>query len=83
MKRECIADRGIWTAKKRYILNVWDNEGVRYEEPKLKMMGIEAVKFIYTSPCVVEYIKDCPEHHHEWHRKMMLIKFIDDTRGKG
>ena len=34
----------MWTAKKRYILNVWDSEGVRYEEPKLKMMGIEAVK---------------------------------------
>ena len=44
MKRENIADRGIWTAKKRYILNVWDSEGVRYAEPKLKMMGIEAVK---------------------------------------
>ena len=44
MKRESIADTGIWTAKKRYILNVWDNEGVRYAEPKLKMMGIEAVK---------------------------------------
>jgi len=44
MKREAIADRGIWTAKKRYILNVWDNEGVRYKEPDLKIMGIEAVK---------------------------------------
>ena len=44
MKRECIAQRGIWTAKKRYILNVWDNEGVRYKEPSLKMMGIEAVR---------------------------------------
>lgn len=44
MKRESIADTGIWTAKKHYILNVWDNEGVRYTEPKLKMMGIEAVK---------------------------------------
>lgn len=44
MKREAIADRGIWTAKKRYILNVYDNEGVRYEKPKLKIMGIEAVK---------------------------------------
>ena len=44
MKRENIADRGIWTAKKRYILNVWDSEGVRYTEPKLKMMGIEVVK---------------------------------------
>lgn len=44
MSREVIADRGIWTAKKRYILNVHDNEGVRYSEPKLKIMGIEAIK---------------------------------------
>ena len=39
-----IADKGIWTAKKRYILNVHNSEGVQYAEPKLKMMGIEAVK---------------------------------------
>jgi DNA polymerase elongation subunit (family B) len=51
MKRENIADRGIWTAKKRYILNVWDSEGVRYEEPKLKIMGIEAVKSSTPAPC--------------------------------
>jgi DNA polymerase elongation subunit (family B) len=44
MGREIIADRGIWTAKKRYILNVLDNEGVRYAKPKLKMMGIETAK---------------------------------------
>ena len=51
MKRENIADRGIWTAKKRYILNVWDSEGVRYKEPKLKIMGIEAVKSSTPGPC--------------------------------
>jgi len=44
MEREVIADRGVWTAKKRYILNVLDKEGVRYAEPKLKIMGIEAIK---------------------------------------
>jgi DNA polymerase elongation subunit (family B) len=44
MGREVIANRGIWTAKKRYILNVHDNEGVRYASPKLKIMGIEAIK---------------------------------------
>ena len=44
MEREVIADRGIWVAKKRYILNVHNNEGVQYAEPKLKIMGIEAVK---------------------------------------
>jgi len=51
MKREVIADRGIWTAKKRYILNVQDNEGVRYKEPKLKIMGIEAIKSSTPEPC--------------------------------
>lgn len=51
MAREAIADRGIWTAKKRYILNVHNNEGVQYAEPKLKIMGIEAVKS--STPMVV------------------------------
>ena len=44
MAREGISDSGIWTAKKRYILNVHNNEGVQYKEPKLKIMGIEAIK---------------------------------------
>jgi DNA polymerase elongation subunit (family B) len=78
MKRENIADRGIWTAKKRYILNVWDSEGVRYEEPKLKMMGIEAVKSSTPAPCR-DMIKDA--------LKIMMngtedeiIDFIDQSR---
>jgi len=44
MGREVIANKGIWTAKKRYMLNVWDSEGVRYTEPKLKIMGIETTR---------------------------------------
>ena len=44
MKREALADRGIWTAKKRYILHVYDNEGVRYHEPVMKVMGLEMIK---------------------------------------
>ena len=78
MKRENIAERGIWTAKKRYILNVWDSEGVRYEEPKLKMMGIEAVKSSTPAPCR-KMIKDA--------LKLMMngteedvIDFIDKSR---
>tara|TARA_B100000575_G_scaffold293831_1_gene306621 strand:- start:2359 stop:3075 length:717 start_codon:yes stop_codon:yes gene_type:complete len=51
MKRENIANKGIWTAKKRYILNVWDSEGVRYEKPKLKIMGLEAVKSSTPAAC--------------------------------
>ena len=80
MKRENIADRGIWTAKKRYILNVWDSEGVRYEEPKLKIMGIEAVKSSTPAPCR-KMIKDALN-------LMMggteeeVIEFIDDARAK-
>ena len=80
MKRENIADRGIWTAKKRYILNVWDSEGVRYEEPKLKMMGIEAVKSSTPAPCR-QMIKDA--------LKLMMsgtedevIAYIDKCREK-
>ncbi len=80
MKRENIADRGIWTAKKRYILNVWDSEGVRYEEPKLKMMGIEAVKSSTPAPCR-KMIKDA--------LKLMMsgtedevIEFIENARKK-
>ena len=44
MAREVIADKGIWTAKKRYMLNVYDSEGVRYNSPKLKIMGIETTR---------------------------------------
>jgi len=80
MKRENIAERGIWTAKKRYILNVWDSEGVRYDEPKLKMMGIEAVKSSTPAPCR-QMIKDA--------LKLMMngteeqvIEFIDESRKK-
>ena len=51
MAREVIADKGIWTAKKRYILNVHDSEGVRYAEPQIKVMGIEAVKSSTPAPC--------------------------------
>lgn len=51
MKREAIADKGIWTGKKHYILNVYDLEGVRYNEPHLKMQGIEAVRS--STPAVV------------------------------
>jgi len=80
MKRENIAERGIWTAKKRYILNVWNSEGVQYNEPKLKMMGIEAVKSSTPAPCR-QMIKDG--------LKLMMngtedevIDFIDQCRVK-
>jgi hypothetical protein len=44
MKLECIADKAIFTAKKRYAMNIWYKEGVFYEKAKLKLVGIEAIK---------------------------------------
>ena len=78
MKRENIADRGIWTAKKRYILNVWDSEGVRYEEPKLKVMGIESVKSSTPAPCR-KMLKDAFQILMTGSEDEM-IKFIDSKR---
>ena len=80
MKREVIANKAIWTAKKRYILNVYNEEGVELKEPKLKIMGIEAVKSSTPAPCrakikealKVIMTKDEPA----------LIQFIDDFRQK-
>jgi len=78
MKRENIAERGIWTAKKRYILNVWDSEGVRYSEPKLKIMGMEAVKSSTPAPCRT-MIKEAFKIIMTKTEKEM-IDFIDKTR---
>jgi len=61
MDREVIADRGIWQAKKRYILNVHNSEGVQYEKPKLKIMGIEAIK------------SSTPEHARNWMKELFPI----------
>ena len=78
MKREAIASRGIWTAKKRYALNVYDNEGVRYAEPKLKIMGMEAVKSSTPEVCR-EKIKDALKVIMSGTEKDTQ-KFIDDFK---
>jgi DNA polymerase elongation subunit (family B) len=76
MKREVIASKGIWTAKKRYILNVHDNEGVRYKTPELKIMGIEAVRSSTPQACrekIKESLNIIMNHSNE-----DLIRFIID-----
>ena len=80
MKREVIANKGIWTAKKRYILNVFNEEGVELKEPKLKIMGIEAVKSSTPAPCrnkIKEALKIIMTKD-----ESALIEFIDDFRTK-
>jgi DNA polymerase elongation subunit (family B) len=49
-KREIIADRGIWIAKKRYAVNVYNSEGVTYNPPKLKVLGMEIVRSSTPAP---------------------------------
>ena len=78
MGREAIADKGIWTAKKRYILNLYDMEGVRFKEPTLKIMGIEAVKSSTTAPCRAK-IKEALKILMGGDEKM-LNTFIQDFR---
>jgi DNA polymerase elongation subunit (family B) len=51
MKREALADKGVWTAKKRYILRVHNNEGVQYTKPQLKVLGLEMIKSSTPSAC--------------------------------
>lgn len=80
MKRENIANKGIWKAKKMYILNVWNSEGIQYDKPKLKMMGIEAVRSSTPSSCrdnikkALEIIMNKPE--------TSLHQFIADYRSE-
>ena len=78
MKREVIADKAIWVAKKRYILNSHDIEGVRYKEPKLKIMGVEAVKSSTPAACR-EKIKDALKIIMNEDSKV-LNSFIQDFR---
>jgi DNA polymerase elongation subunit (family B) len=78
MKREVIANKGIWTAKKRYILNVFNEEGVDLKEPKLKIMGIEAVKSSTPAPCRVK-IKEALKVIMT-KDEAALIQFIDEFR---
>ena len=78
MGREVIADKGIWTAKERYILNVYDNEGVRLTKPKLKMMGIETAKSS-TPQWVRERLEDALKVVMKGDEKL-VHEFVDNAR---
>lgn len=80
MDREVITEKAVWTAKKRYAMTVWDNEGVRYDEPELKVQGIEVVKS--DTPAVIR------EELKESLRIILtkeeedLLNFIEDVKSK-
>lgn len=78
MKREALADQGIWTAKKNYILNVYDNEGVKYKTPEIKIVGLAAIKSSTPTVCkakIKEGIRIILNQSED-----DLIKYIDDYR---
>ena len=80
MDRECIADKGVWTAKKRYMMRVHDSEGVRYEEPKTKIMGIETTRS--STPQVVrDSLKEAINLILTTDEET-VIEFIEDFRNK-
>ncbi len=78
MKREKITDRAVFISKKRYIANVWDNEGVRYSEPELAMTGVEAIRSSTPAFCrdrikrAIKLIMTSNEDE--------MIKFISETK---
>ena len=78
MKREVLADRGVWTAKKRYFLNVYNSEGVQYAKPKVKISGLEMIKSSTPSACR-EKLKESLDVILEGTQEDMY-KFIADFR---
>jgi len=80
MDRECIADKAVWTAKKRYMMRVHDSEGVRYEKPKTKIMGIETTRS--STPQVVrDSLKEAIDLILTTDEDS-VIEFIEEFRGR-
>ena len=80
MNREVIGDKGIWTAKKRYLINVRDKEGIRKEKPELKYMGVEIAKSSIPKFCR-EAMKEAVSIVMEKDQPT-LHKFIAETKEK-
>jgi len=80
MEREIIADRAVWTAKKRYMANVHDSEGVRYDPPKQKIMGLETARS--STPQVVRDSLKEAINLILTSDEDTIIKFIGDFREK-
>ena len=58
MKVEGISEKTIVAAKKRYISALWSNEGIFYDEIKIKIKGLEVVKSNIPKVCKDD-IKEC------------------------
>lgn len=80
MKREALADKGIWTAKKHYVLNVYNNEGVSYKVPQVKVMGLDMIKSSTPSACRIKLKEALDVILSKTENDM--IEFIEKFRGE-
>ena len=80
MKREALADKGIWTAKKHYVLNVYNNEGVSYKIPQVKVMGLDMIKSSTPSACRIKLKEALDVILSKTENDM--IEFIEKFRGE-
>jgi DNA polymerase elongation subunit (family B) len=80
MNREVIGDKGIWTAKKRYLVNVRDKEGIRKPNAELKYMGLEIKKTTVPKFCrdaMEEAVSIIMEKDQQ-----TLFKYVADTKAR-
>lgn len=94
MKREVIAEKGIWTKKKRYVLSIWDKEGIRYDKPKLKYTGLEMKRSDTPKTCRIAMMKCCEyimhgtqeelyEYVQKYYQEFMSLPIEDIAKPKG
>jgi DNA polymerase elongation subunit (family B) len=79
MKRESISN-AVLVAKKRFIFKVYDNEGVRYSEPELKVTGLGS-QSSSTPKWIREKLKDAYWIFFEGSEKD-LQKFVKETQAE-
>lgn len=84
MKREKITDRAIFIAKKRYLLNVLNSEGVHYEKPKISVTGIESVRSSTPEICREKMIETFDVIMNETEEKLQdfISKFKEEFNTK-
>lgn len=80
MKRESIANPGIWTGAKYYMLSVLDDEGVRYATPKIKIVGLAAIRS--TTPEMVRKRLRTAIKIMMWKNEKTLQKYVELVRDR-
>ena len=82
MKREKISDKSVFIAKKRYIMNALNSEGVHYEKPKISVTGIESVRSSTPEVCrkKMEQVFEVIMNEGETATQRFIADFKDEFR---